>query len=139
MNTEELETRQMVSVEWILQNVTESVDFQEGLDFASMLNRKMADYQVPALLEDILENGLTNPVVIEVDEISGAFRFGNGHHRIAIAIALCMNEIPVVFTSDWCNDHRSDDGGRWEVRSGDFVHRDNLRLAWLPVFEQMYW
>lgn len=137
MNTKELDTRQMVSVEWLLQNITGSVDFGKRFDFAAMLNSKLADYQVPALLEDILEHGFTNPIVIETDGES--FIHGNGHHRLALAIALCLDEIPVVFTNDWEENHGSDDYDIWTVRSGDFEHRANIRKAWLPIFEQMFW
>lgn len=137
---------EMVKVEWILQNVTRSCDgfnLSTAEGWAAMLNRKLADCQVPALLESILEYGFNTPVQIVIDH-SGIYRQENGHHRLALAIALCLDEIPALIAniSDGHPAYRYSIGQPNEYLSSysDLTELGKAaRELWQPLFEQMYW
>lgn len=132
-----LGTVQDVSVEWILQNVTESVDMRDGLDWAGIINMKMADHRTPGILESILEQGIREPVSIQTD--GTYFMFGNGHHRFSLAVALCLDTIPVIFTDDWDAVYDITDCYHWEERSFKPIDLKASQELWQPLFKWMWW
>lgn len=104
-----------VSVEWLLKNLEYSIDLGE-MDFEYLLADKL-DWHIDEsfgenclspyyskLLDMILTLGFTKPICVYLQEELGTgrtmFAQGNGHHRLAIAILLGLNEIPVVFSFD---------------------------------------
>lgn len=90
---------QMVPVEWLMRHLSGSVD---GVDFTHgfdrLIARKAMDMCFGPLVEAILDNGFTVPICVQ--SINGRFIQGNGHHRLAAAILLCLDEIAVYFTDD---------------------------------------
>lgn len=62
------------------------------------------------LVESIIENGFVMPVVCWVHK--DQWKQGNGNHRLAIAIALCRETIPVLFSPHhWMHEDMTD--GEW--------------------------
>lgn len=119
---EHTQTVTNVSVEWILKNVNASIDGftlcmcedaryeneetgycpdavckdgEQRMDWESMLNNKYWDFS-DAFIESIMENGVKSPICIVAND--RGFMQGNGHHRLAMAIYLAMDTIPVVFS-----------------------------------------
>lgn len=65
---------------------------EDGTDVADVLDRKRQSPHYPALLEEIRQNGITVPVVIDY---SGTFgELLEGHHRIAAAVDLGLLSVP---------------------------------------------
>lgn len=99
-------TIKMVAVAEILRRVTDTADcYAVGRgpgEWLHMIASKMADSQTPAIIRAIEDNGFTDPICIEDDydyNNNRIWRLGNGHHRLAIAILLGLDEIPVDFSS----------------------------------------
>lgn len=100
-------TVEMVSVQWIMQNATHSVDgFEDwdnngfGVDYAEMVNFKGHDGYIGAIAGNIMTYGFRIPIVMVLDyEGEGTLVHGDGHHRFVTAILLGLDEIP-VFWSD---------------------------------------
>ena len=59
-------------------------------DWAAMINDKAADPGFWRLVEDIERDGITRPIEVRYGEIR------NGHHRLAAAILLALDEVPVA-------------------------------------------
>ena len=98
------DTVEMVSVEWLMQNIHSSVDncnnSQGRIDFHSLMRRKAFDYQMSDLLGTIIHHGFRVPICLYPDRLgSTKWSLGNGHHRMAAAILLCLDEIPVYWSS----------------------------------------
>lgn len=97
-------TVEMVDVEWIMQNATDSVDgFSDydgvGVDYDELVRNKATDYSFGNLIATILDRGFRVPIVL-VRNFHGdpeSVVHGNGHHRMAAAILLCLSEIPVYW------------------------------------------
>jgi ParB-like nuclease family protein len=93
----------MVAVSEILSKVYSTADGYDVGDgpheWFRLIGSKMQDRQTPAIIRAIQDNGFNVPICIEVyqDEY---WKLGNGHHRLAIAILLGLDEIPVDF-SGW--------------------------------------
>jgi ParB-like chromosome segregation protein Spo0J len=65
---------------------------EDGTDVADVLDRKRQSPHYPQLLEEIRQNGITIPVVIDY---SGTFgELLEGHHRIAAAVDLGLPSVP---------------------------------------------
>jgi len=84
----------MTKVAEIIREAQESVDLYtfDGSpeQWKKLLKNKLSDPWVPALIREIQEKGFTVPIRYGYQEI------GNGHHRLAIAILLGMEEIPTT-------------------------------------------
>lgn len=121
-NTEE-RAFAMVSVEWLMKNITTSIDGVNLSDgFARLLSYKLnwhideiygpncLDGYYDDLCDSIMAEGFTTPICVFLDrDYYGNVHFsqGNGHHRLALAILLCLESIPVCFSFD-----------------GDYMHSD---------------
>ena len=106
---------EMVDVAWIMQNTTDSIDgYGEfdpdtdifGVDYERIIAGKATDYDFGQLVGTIVDRGFRVPIVLVKDYISygsktsgpaGKLIHGNGHHRMAAAILLCLDEIPVYW------------------------------------------
>lgn len=110
-----IETVTHVSVEWILKNVTYSVDgfnrcadhdyygyrcdsdCSSEMDWQMMIEDKFWDTNLQMMLS-IMESGIRNPICLRNYHASGRWEQGNGHHRLAMAILTGMESVPVVFS-----------------------------------------
>lgn len=101
-------TVEMVSVEWLMKNATDSIDgFGEretwdgpsiSVNYERMLQEKATDYDFGHLVGTILTRGFRVPIVMAMNYYqTGDLMHGNGHHRMAAAILLCLDEIPVYW------------------------------------------
>jgi hypothetical protein len=104
---------EMVSVEWILQNVTHSVDGHsnhQGLNCITMIKDKGSDCHFGDICATILSDGFRIPIVLDLS-YSGedTVTLGNGHHRMSAAILLCLDSIPVFWAdSDYMSENESE-------------------------------
>lgn len=88
-----------MSVEWPPHRIVELVKTGDGDDywygeiswFWTDQTEKMVE-----LVKSIIVNGVENPIDIHVSE-TGEFRMLDGHHRVAAALALSLDKIPVNF------------------------------------------
>lgn len=101
----------------ILLNVTKSVDFGYVSNFAgdtvdekrtnfwkALVESKASDSGFGHLIDSILRHGFVNSTVGWDGE-----SINEGHHRIAAAILLCIDEVPVTrYGSDWWNKTKRD-------------------------------
>lgn len=121
-------TVESVSVEWIIQNIYNTVEFNlESADgWLAMFLNKAYDDSFGPLVERILEDGFVVPVCLYnsgdggCDHCSccdpcpdddscppfhanGEWQLGNGHHRMTAAVLLCLDTILVYWapTSDY--------------------------------------
>lgn len=75
--------------------VTEMVKVSDVLPFAEF-NRVGSPFgDVPKLAQDVKLNGFKEPIIIEVNPETGFAVIGEGNHRLAVAVALGVDEIPV--------------------------------------------
>ena len=113
-----------VPVEWIMQNVGESIDFPGDDEWI----RTMISYKAPYAADHvatIMERGFQIPIVIQSFEWQGGtFRMGNGHHRLTSAILLCLPEVPVFFSIDG-------DYMRTDVSTGSDLDCSDTDIHWL--------
>jgi hypothetical protein len=93
----------MVAISEILTKVKDTADgYYVGdgsYEWFRLIGSKMQDVQTPAIIRAIDDEGFNVPICIEVLE-DDYWKLGNGHHRLAIAILLGFDEIPVDF-SGW--------------------------------------
>lgn len=104
----------MVPVEWLMKNLTDSVDRVDICDdLFDLFREKATDSGFGYLIESIIDNGFTTPICVQ-NYYPGRFTQGNGHHRLAAAILLCLDEIPVYFTDtdDYMCSHVTEGGRR---------------------------
>ena len=78
--------------------------------------------QVNNLIEDIKENGIVNP--IEIKKKNGKYEITDGNHRLAIAKAMGIKNIPVIYTNqneniDFSNQSSYNDDERIQYIRGD--------------------
>jgi len=108
-------TVEMVSVEWIMKHLTYSSDFrvwERSENLIRYIVATKADYSLCALIDSVMEDGMNIPIALKLKAIgpfSRLSRFappgsrwsglaiGNGHHRLALAILLCLDEMPVYW------------------------------------------
>jgi hypothetical protein len=87
-----------VPVEWILQNLTESVDIEDPdeliVDIVTTKVRNCA-----AVICNIEKYGFICPIVIQTDSVGSCFIMGNGHHRLTSAIFMFLEYVPVYFST----------------------------------------
>lgn len=132
---------EMVKVETIMKNLNLSVDgfithdHETGrtvVDFASLIERKSQDWSFWALAFHLADGGeWTDPICITIkkylDGTPDGWELGNGHHRLAVAILLCLDEIPVHFSTD----------GDWMCSYVTEVHQDYMNeLTALVPYEK---
>lgn len=87
-----------VPVEWILKNLTGSVDVEEpGHLIVDIVEMKVRD--CATILCNIEKYGFIYPIVIQTDRMGSHFTMGNGHHRLTAAIFLYLDTIPVYFST----------------------------------------
>jgi hypothetical protein len=115
-----------VPVEWLLKNVTDTVEFDlskynrfGAAGWQAVIDSKHWDFEYDNgngdFLSDVLERGIQRPVCIivdydgtyshrDVDEVpvpgQPHFTLGNGHHRVAAAVLLALDTIPCYFAFD---------------------------------------
>lgn len=131
----------VVSVEWILKNVTSSIDVGNvcsdcgsnpwycscgaGIDvpWEHMLDYKLDDCDW-SFIESILNNGIVAPICLTHHEsFNGDYlEFGNGHHRMTIAILAMLENVPVVFAFD-----------------GDYMHTEVTQADDVPDCSGYVW
>ena len=108
-----------VSVEWILKNVATSIDLGsrctqcgkgEGycshnvpeVDWEQMIwskvmwNGEVSGHYADMAQEFIDDGGMSDPLCLTWT--GEHWMQGNGHHRLSLAILLCMESVPVVFS-----------------------------------------
>lgn len=93
----------MQSIEEILNEWT-SVDGGEPGDWAWLLDEKRTDDHYPQVLASIRDKGFTRPVTCDQTEWADGdvcMNYGDGHHRLAVAIDLGMTHIPMVKCGYW--------------------------------------
>jgi hypothetical protein len=99
----------LVPVEWLMKNITESVDRVDLKgDIRNLFRAKATDPSFGSLLDSIIDDGFTTPICVQA--YNDRYIQGNGHHRLAAAILLCLEAIPVYFTdsSDYMCSHITD-------------------------------
>lgn len=124
---------EMVSVEWLMQNLMVSVDGftieddcynNIGINYEWMLREKTKDRSFPYLLATVEENGFRVPICVQPE----LMQLGNGHHRLSLAILTVIDEIPVYWSdsSDYMASHTTDT----EELNGDAIpYFDIMELA----------
>lgn len=74
--------------------------FVDGSGESDVLVRKMGECS-DSFIENILSNGFAQPICVQVSGgWARGWMQGNGHHRLAVALAAMMDEIPVVFSTE---------------------------------------
>lgn len=109
----EVGTVEMVSVEWIMDNLFASVDgFGDygQVDLERLIRTKATDYGFGNLVGTILDKGFRVPIVLDLGwNGEGTVTLGNGHHRLSAAILLVLDEIPVFWAyEDYMSSRHSD-------------------------------
>lgn len=125
----------MVSVTEIMRNLRDSADnyhFTDVRGWFWMMECKLADYQTPSIIRAIEEFGFLDPICI-TKEFDG-WRLGNGHHRLAIAIMLGLDEIPVDF-SDWYSRSSTAHSSDLHRKHGDSALADWIASFWTNAEE----
>lgn len=103
-----------VSVEWILKNVSSSIDgftqcsqcgdiyscncgidIPTEVDWNGMIESKFGEC-TDKFIDSVMAEGFHKPICLVWR--GEQWCHGNGHHRMALAILLAMDEIPVVFS-----------------------------------------
>ena len=92
---------------------------------------KATDDQFPALLASILENGLTLPLNVILND-DGEVIMGNGHHRLVAALLCGIEDISIVVSEnncDWRSTSYEDDSIEYD---GELIHEcsDPLGITW---------
>jgi hypothetical protein len=124
-------TMTRVSVSWILQNATASLDIiardaDGGLDWFAILAGKVSHAHFDKLADDIMTEGFTLPIVL-VANGDAKFTIGNGHHRLSAAILLGLDEIPVILDYDgdfWRIEDSHD--GEWDCGDRSYEYWELL-------------
>lgn len=127
-----------VPVEWILKNLTGSVDLEwdEHLEEPGHLEEpehliidivKMKVRYCATVLCNIEKYGFIYPIVIQTDRTGSHFTMGNGHHRLTAAIFMYLDTIPVYFST-------SEDYMCYEYSTGAEL---NSSLEDIPYIEEL--
>lgn len=88
------------------------------LTWDDVLTEKRGDSHYQDVLTSIRERGWIRPVTVWLsnDHPGEPYQFGDGHHRLAVAIDLGMEYIPVE-AIDYGGEPVSDDSGSWSAGS----------------------
>lgn len=107
----------MVPVSEILRKVQRTMDCYSPGDrwdeWFRMIENKTFDSQTPAIIRAIETHGFTDPVCIQ-EHGENNWYFGNGHHRLSVAILLGLDEIPVDFTGTYTPSSTSSQNQIWD-------------------------
>ena len=110
------------AISQITQRKSSDVQFQDTWDqWGPCLDGKRQDYHYPDVVKSIQDHGFIRP--LNADTEYGELRLSDGHHRLAVAIDMQMEAVPVLVSS-W--KIISDDSGLWEA--GDPV--EVIDLEW---------
>ena len=91
------------SVSDILKNVRNSADYgplNTHAQWHQYMYSALGERQTPAIIHEIQEKGFTDPILLYHDNPE-FWTLGNGHHRLAIAILLGLDKIPVSENGTW--------------------------------------
>ncbi|UKH48484.1 ParB-like nuclease domain protein [Microbacterium phage Katzastrophic] len=104
---------------WFIGQIMErdSSDRKFYVSWMNLLDEKRQDGHYPDVLQSLEEHGFIRP--LNADTECGQLQLSDGHHRLAAAIDLGMEVVPVYVS--WEN-VISDDSGCWEA--GDPVPTD---------------
>lgn len=101
----------------IMMPVSEVMTFHAGDAFrgetmVEVLDRKRKDpnYLYAALLADVDRHGVMFPLELYIDS-NGETQVSNGHHRLAAAVELGHEFVPVIY--GWCDNLPSSPYYRW--------------------------
>lgn len=97
----------------LLKNVVYSVDMfsmKTEQDWLDMMKHKTYDWSFWALCDEIPVKGFLAPIGIQVKP-NGKWVLGNGHHRVAAAILLCLDSVKVYVSDDPMNWQQTDPDG----------------------------
>lgn len=96
-------TTERVSVEWLLQNLTATCEYDLDDGFGEMVNHKASDYSFSGTLDNIMRDGFRVPVVVNIGgwDDSDHLELGNGHHRLSAAILLCLDDMLVYWPEEY--------------------------------------
>lgn len=98
----------------LLKNIDYSVDMfsmKTEQDWLEMMKFKSYDWSFWALCDEIPTRGFLAPIGIQVKP-NGKWVLGNGHHRVAAAILLCLDSVKAyVSLDDAMNWRRTDPEG----------------------------
>ena len=120
---------EMVSVEWLLNNIVYSVDGfdsydendNKAVDFEGMISYKASDGHIGALTNTIVKHGFQVPICLYNPFGDERIGLGNGHHRLAIAILLVLDQIPVYWSDgDYMSTHATDTK-EFDYDEGDYA------------------
>lgn len=70
--------------------------YADGEFLGDLLDQKLHECHY-SFIDDIMENGIQNPILIGND---AAEWLENGHHRLAVAVAGGVEDVPVMFGYD---------------------------------------
>lgn len=71
----------------------------EHSNWECLLENKRQDFGYSALRRRLMADGFTEPLEVSPPGPTNTWHFGNGHHRLAIAIELGYTHVPV----HWCD------------------------------------
>ena len=82
----------------------------------AMLSLKRRDGHYDDIVESLRSAGFVRPLTAGINRYTKELTFGDGHHRLAAAMELRMETVPVLVAHD---NHIAEDSGSW--RLGDPV------------------
>ena len=82
----------------------------------AMLSLKRRDDHYDDIVESLRSAGFVRPLTARINRCTKELTFGDGHHRLAAAMELRMETVPVLVAHD---NHIAEDSGSW--RLGDPV------------------
>lgn len=98
---------------WAISQIVtrDSTDSDNYDSWDDMLECKRADTQYPWIVESLKTNGFVRP--LNATTCWGQLQLSDGHHRVAAAIDMGMDTVPVYVAED---DIISSDSGLWNPR-----------------------
>lgn len=96
-------TTEKVKTEWILKNLTGSSDGfgdGDGVDWREVIVQKLWSPNYDGLVGALAKDGFKMPICLYYKHEPTRWQLGNGHHRMAIAILLCLEEVLVYWAED---------------------------------------
>ena len=139
-------TNRNVPVRLILKKLHDACDkatwghyeWDDEKSLQALLKHKTKDKQFWALCDIIPEQGFTHPICIQVRG-DGTWQLGNGHHRLAAAVLLVLDEINVFFTAgeDYMHDTVTDPTDDYLVPS-EWEEPDGICREERQVYRERY-